>query len=181
MLNMFENNAMNIFFHLSVHLLTSLIAGYLVWKKYRKYLSAGWRMATVFLAALIGGVLIDLDHFLDYFLAFGGNFNLEYFAQGYQFLKSDKIYILLHGWEYVIIILILALISKKSIKIKTILLALGISMLFHLSADLILNSGAKISTYSITYRIKSSFALKPLVTPEHYIDHQTRKKILQDL
>lgn len=162
---------MDLFLHLALHVLTSLIAGYIVWKIWGK-------LSPSFLTAFIGGVLIDLDHLMDYFIAFGWSFNIEYFAKGYQFLKSDKIFILLHGWEYVIIVVILVVVFRKNIKIKTILLALGISIFFHLGADLFLNEGAQFKTYSAVYRMKNNFDLKPLVTEEHYIDHQKRKSLI---
>lgn len=162
---------MKLFFHLSIHILTSLAAGYIVWKIRKK-------PAIAFSIAFIGGVLIDLDHLIDYWLAFIWNFRLDYFAKGYQFLKSDKIYILFHGWEYAIILTVLAIWVIKNKTAKSIILALGISMFFHLSTDLFLNEGAKIGTYSVIYRAKNNFDLKPLVTLEHFLDHQRRKKLI---
>ena len=79
-----------------------MLVGFLIWK----YL---FKNINVFLIAFLGGVLIDLDHLFDYFLAFGAKFNLTYFAKGYQFLKSDKIYIPFHSWEIVIICFLLFL------------------------------------------------------------------------
>ena len=165
---------MDLFFHLSLHILTSIMAGYIVWKIWKKPIAA-------FLTAFIGGVLIDLDHLIDYFLAFGLSFNLEYFAKGYQFLKSDKIYILFHGWEYVIILIVLAIWIIKNKTAKSVFLALARGLFFHLSVDCITNDGAKISTYSIIYRTKNNFDLNPLVTPEHYQEHQMRRKDLRTL
>lgn len=161
----------DLFFHLLLHIITSLIAGYIVWKIWGKAMSA-------FLWGFIGGTLIDLDHLLDYFLAFGWSFNIEYFAKGYQFLKSDKIYILFHGWEYVIILLVIAIWAVKNKVIKSVILALALGLCFHLSVDTITNEGAKISTYSVIYRVKRSFELKELVTNDHYIDHQVRKDLI---
>lgn len=129
----------------------------------------------------MGGVLIDLDHFIDYFLAFGFTFNLNYFIHGYQFLKSDKIYILFHGWEYVILLLTVSWLIKSNIKIKAAVLALALGMFFHLGIDAVTNEGAQFRTYSIIYRAKNNFDLQPLVTPEHYQDHQIRKKIFPTL
>lgn len=160
---------MNLFLHLSAHILTGGIAGYIVWKI--------WRYPQVsFAAAMLGSVLIDLDHLLDYFLAFGLAFNLNYFIQGYQFLKSDKIYILFHGWEYVIILAVLVIWVCKNKAAKSALLALALGIFFHLTIDTFINEGAQFKTYSIIYRAKNNFDLKPLVTPEHYQDHQIRKK-----
>lgn len=162
---------MDLFFHLLLHLMTSLAAGYIVWKI--------WGQERVaFAAALVGGVLIDLDHFLDYFLAFGWNFRLDYFAKGYQFLKSDKIHVLFHGWEYGIILVVLSIWVLKNKTAKSVILALALGIFFHLSVDLLTNDGTRFSTYSILNRIENNFELEKLVTPEHYSDHQARKKLI---
>ncbi|PIR73431.1 MAG: hypothetical protein COU40_02455, partial [Candidatus Moranbacteria bacterium CG10_big_fil_rev_8_21_14_0_10_35_21] len=109
---------MSLFLHLTLHVLSGLLAGYFVWKYYKK-------PTLTFGFSFLGAVLIDLDHFIDYFLAFGFNFKLDYFTHGYQFLKSDKIYVLFHGWEYVIIFLILGLFIFKSKTAKTVIFALA--------------------------------------------------------
>lgn len=171
---LYASCSMDLFLHLSLHILTGILAGYIVWKIYSLPKAS-------FFAGIAGAFFVDFDHLLDYFLAFGWNFNLEYFFKGYQFLKGDKIYVLLHGWEYVIILLILAIWVLKNKTAKSVILALALGLFFHLSVDSLTNEGAKISTYSMIYRIKSNFNLKPLVTPEHYLDHQERKNILQSL
>lgn len=165
---------MSLFFHLSTHILTGVVAGYIVWRVWGNPFSS-------FSMAFIGGVLIDLDHFIDYFLAFGWQFRLEYFIKGYQFLASDKIYILFHGWEYVVLLAAIAWFIKFNIKLKAIVLALALGMFFHLSIDAFTNEGAQIKTYSIIYRAKNNFDVQQLVTPEHYQDHQMRKKLLKRL
>lgn len=165
---------MLLFLHLTLHILTGVIAGYIVWMVWKNPLP-------VFSMAFIGGVLIDLDHFIDYFLAFGWQFRLEYFLKGYQFLASDKIYIFFHGWEYVILLSAVAWLVKGNVKIKAAVLALALGMFFHLSIDVFTNEGAQLKTYSIIYRAKNNFDLKALVTQEHYQDHQIRKKLINFL
>lgn len=162
---------MNLFLHLSAHVLTGVIAGYIVWRIWKNPFSA-------FLTSFAGGVLIDLDHLIDYFFAFGFKFRLEYFIKGYQFLASDKIYIFFHGWEYVILLAAIAWFIKFNIKLKAALLALALGMFFHLSIDTLTNEGAQFKVYSIIYRAKNNFDLRQLVTPEHYQDHQMRKKLI---
>jgi di/tricarboxylate transporter len=165
---------MSLSFHISIHFLSGLLAGYFVWKLWKKPLPA-------FLSSFLGAVVIDFDHFIDYFLAFGFNFKLNYFTNGYQFLKTDKIYILFHGWEYAIIFLILGLFIFKNKTAKTIFFALALGMLFHLTYDVSANAGMRFRSYSIIYRAKNNFNLEKAVTPKHWIDHQSRKGILQTL
>lgn len=153
--------------HLFIHFSLSLVVGGIVWIIWKKPIES-------FVSAICGGFLVDLDHFLDYLFAFGLHFRSDYFFHGYQFLKSDKIYVLFHGWEYVII-LGAGVFAAKSIKVKSVLLGLSLGMLVHLSADVILNE-MPVKSYSISYRISQNFDLKNLVFPEHYRDHVNKKK-----
>ena len=156
-------------FHMSLHFLTGLLAGYIVWKIWER----PWES---FMAGILGGFLIDLDHLIDYFLAFGWNFRLDYFLNGYQFFKYEKLYIAFHGWEYVFIALILVLILKNKIA-KTILLALAFGMFFHLSVDSAIHE-IRPKTYFVTHRLKNNFELEKLVSPEAYKRHMQLKKAL---
>lgn len=156
------------------HLLLSLLVGFIAWKIWGKF----W---LGFVPALLAGFFIDVDHLFDYFLYFGWNFNLGYFIEGYHFLLSDKLRILLHGWEYAIIMLVLFVVlykNPKFEKIKVVLFAAGVSLFFHLTADSLMNEGLKIQTYSVIYRVGNNFEIKKLVTPEHYQkDLEKRNKI----
>ncbi len=149
--------------HLSIHIFFALLAGFIVWLFFRKSL------ILALLGGLLGGFMVDFDHFIDYFFAFGWNFNFYWFSKGYEFLKSDRIFLLFHGWEYIALILIIAVILKKRfIKSKIFLFSLAIGLLFHLSGDIIMNEGMRLRSYSILYRVKSGFKIEKLVTPEHY-------------
>lgn len=163
--------SMGLFLHLLAHIGLSVLAGLLVWKFFGHAIIA-------FPAAFVGGVLIDLDHLIDYFLAFGAKFRLEYFLKGYQFLESDKIYIFFHGWEYIILLAVAGWLAKSNVKIKATVFVLALGIFFHLSIDAFTNEGAQIKTYSISYRAKNNFDLKAMVTSEHYQDHQIRKKLI---
>ncbi|HLN19079.1 MAG TPA: hypothetical protein VK255_02825 [Patescibacteria group bacterium] len=162
---------MSLSVHLSIHVLLAFLAGFIVSNITQKYLIS-------FIFALLSGVGIDLDHFIDYFFAFGWHFKLSEFLSGAQFLKSDKIYILLHGWEYVII-LILAFLLLKNRTARPILLALTLGLVFHLGADSVLNEGMKPSSYSIIYRFKNNFDSRRLVTPDHWQKQLINKKNLK--
>lgn len=171
---------MSLFFHELTHIILSLLIGFTIWKKIHKHFS-------VFIVALLGGVFIDLDHLFDYFLAFGTKFNLTYFTSGYQFLKSDKIYIPLHSWEIVIICFLLFLFFSyfknfmnftNLITLKTLLLVFSLSLFLHLSFDTISNE-LPISSYSFIKRYNANFELKALTYPEHYRRHLEEKALLK--
>lgn len=152
---------MGLTLHLSVHVLTAFVAGYMVWRIWRKPLVS-------FGAAFFGAVLIDLDHLVDYFFAFGLHFDLASFLQGAQFDKNEKIYVLLHGWEYVILLLILAWLIRKNIQLKVGILAFALGAFFHLVLDTNINQGMSVKGYSILYRSVQGFEMEQVVTAEHY-------------
>ncbi len=150
-------------------MVTAGVAGYLVWKVWRKPVPS-------FLAGFLGGVFIDLDHLLDYFLAFGFSFNLSYFLQGYEFLKSDKIYVIFHGWEYLVVLVVLVLLIKSNLWLKSAILALFLGSFFHLLVDVTINHGMTFKSYSLSYRMLNNFDLQKIVTTEHYKRHLLQKE-----
>lgn len=160
---------MSLYLHLSIHFLSALIAGYIVWKIWQKPLVS-------FAAGIIGGFFIDLDHFIDYFLAFGWSFNFNYFINSHQYLKADKVYVLFHAWEYVILLIIAVMILNNK-TLKSALLALALGILFHLSADVVINEGL-VKSYSIIHRAKNNFETEKLVLPEQFRNHLMRKSLL---
>lgn len=161
---------MGLFLHLLAHIGLSVLAGLLVWKFFGHAIIA-------FPAAFVGGVLIDLDHLIDYFLAFGAKFRLEYFLKGYQFLESDKIYIFFHGWEYVVALLFFYGISENAI-LQTSLLSLALGMFFHLWTDVIINK-VPLRSYFLFHRMKKRFDMVNLVTEEHRQKHLALKKTMK--
>ncbi|MFC1645076.1 hypothetical protein ACFL08_03545 [Patescibacteria group bacterium] len=132
-----------------------------------------------FLGAVAGGFFIDLDHVIDYFFAFGSKLNLNQFFKGMQFLESDRMYLLFHGWEYVVLIAVIACFLKNKI-FKIFLLALSLAAFVHLCTDIAINEGMSVKGYSIVYRAKSNFEIEKIVTPEHYVDHMKRKMELEN-
>lgn len=156
--------------HLFIHIFFSLLAGGVVFWFWKKPIAS-------FAAAIAGGVLVDFDHFIDYFLAFGWHFRLDYFKQGYQFLKSDKIYIFFHSWEYVIILLIIVLIAKNKTA-RSIILGLAVGLFFHLCADVVIDV-VPIKFYSIIYRAKNNFEIQKLAYPEHWEKHLQEKAVIE--
>lgn len=161
------------FLHETIHIVLSLLAGFITYKIFQNQASP---IFSLLFFAFLAGVLVDLDHLFDYFFAFGLRFNPKYFVKGYNFLKSEKIYTLLHGFEYVAVFLALTLIFKSEV-LKSIFLAITLAHFFHLTADIFLNNLPP-KSYSLLYRAKHNFNLKDLVYPEHYQQDLIRKKDL---
>ena len=145
--------------HLSIHIFFSLCAGLIVWRIWKKPLPA-------FLGGILGGFLVDLDHFIDYFWAFGFNWNWFYFKNAFPVLKSGKIYVLFHGWEFVAILVLLVFLFRNKYA-KTIFLSLALGLFFHLWTDVVIDEVSP-KAYFLTYRIAHNFDNKAISSPENY-------------
>jgi hypothetical protein len=152
--------------HLLIHFMFSLLAGLIAWRIWKKPI-----LAAIF--GVLGGFLIDLDHFIDYYLAFGFDWKWQYFEKGNQFLKSGNIYVLFHGWEYVIILVLLLFIIKNRYA-KTILLSLALGIFFHLATDVVVDD-MPVKSYSLNYRIAHDFRIAQIVKAENYEKHVERR------
>lgn len=58
-----------------------------------------WPMSVACMAA---GVLVDLDHVMDYVVQYGFKPDLKFFLSSFPEGKYRRIFILLHGWEWVL-------------------------------------------------------------------------------
>ena len=160
---------MSLVTHLCIHVFFALVSGCISWFFFGN-------PEISFIAGFIGGVLIDLDHFIDYFIAFGLRFKTDYFIKGYQFLKNDKIYVLFHGWEYVILLLAFTISISGLTSLKSAIFALALGALFHLIADTHINKGMSYKGYSFIFRVMNRFEIKKIVTEEHYKEHLLEKR-----
>lgn len=116
-----------------------------------RWLTGAWVWS---LLAVIGEILIDLDHFIDYFNYFGFKFYPgEFFRHKYQ--ASGKCYIFLHSWE---IIFILACISIKVAWVTP----LAIGMAIHLLSDFMFSHRANPKALFLIYRWYYKFDLKKI-------------------
>ena len=80
-----------------------------------------------FILALAGGILIDVDHFADYFIYYGKRFNIKKFLFDLK-MDQKKVYIVLHSWELVILLWCLTLFVNWVVPIAA-------SMTIHLIID----------------------------------------------
>ena len=105
-------------------------------------------------------IFIDLDHFIDYFLYVDfSRFNLAEFLAVDYVLEVNKIYVLFHGWEFVLLFLLLANIFKKY---QPILLTIGLAVFGHLLVDQFTN-GAVFFSYSLIYRFINDFSYNAFI------------------
>ena len=75
------------------HVIASTGLGAIFWAR-----SRDWR---TMLISLVFGVLVDVDHFIDYWYSEGRvTFDLETFMGTRYFKKRGRIFVLFHAWEY---------------------------------------------------------------------------------
>ena len=98
--------------------------------------------------AILGGIFIDSDHFLDY-LIYTKHFSLKEFLVT-PYGESKKAYILFHSWELVFILLIAGLIFGLS---QVVVLSIGMAL--HLLIDTLQRRSFRL--YCLSYRILNKF------------------------
>jgi hypothetical protein len=178
---MYNERMMPLWLHILIHLLLSIVAGVIGWSIFKRKHILNWCITV----GIIGGVLIDSDHLFDHFMAYGLHFDPRGFISGTHFIINNKIYVPLHGYEYVLILLGIILFfhnktlsshSHKtirasqtlSIRLVPILISLTLAMLFHLIFDVYVND-MPWQSYSILYRISHNFDAQALNKPENYL------------
>ena len=116
----------------------------------------------------VSGVLMDLDHLLDYILAkkrltFSYKTLLSYFGSE----KSGKIYIIFHSYEF--IFLLWLFIAFYQLSVVWVGLAVGVTT--HILLDKFHNP-IRPFVYFLTYRMKNKFN-KESIYPEDYFKRMT--------
>ena len=92
---------------------------------------------------IVGGVFIDVDHFMDHFRYYGRKFDIMDFLF-HLHLDSGKIYLFFHSWELIALLWCLSFIAGW-------LIPLAAGMTVHLLVDQFLYRNAK-WLYFISYR-----------------------------
>lgn len=119
---------------------------------------AGWPAASAFAAA---AVLIDLDHFVDYWRETGFNLDIPRFLPWFVNRGPKRIWIGLHGWEWPLALLAAALGAGLPAWVW----ALAAGMLSHLLLDQRYNELKPLS-YFFFWRWRLGFAIAPLYGEE---------------
>ncbi len=114
-----------------------------------------WKLAFL---AFFSGILMDIDHLVDYFLVYKTDLEVKKFLTGCQFLESKKAYIFLHGWEWIGVILLVGFLA--GFMQPAIAMALGI--FGHLVVDQTLGFKHEPLFYFLTYRFIKNFNFEDL-------------------
>lgn len=132
------------------HAVTSGIISILVWAHFKSI-----RCAVV---SFMAGVLIDLDHFIDYYTNYGFSLKIKDIYYIWVDTKLKKLYLFLHSYE--LIILFWAAIYALSL--SNVWKAAAIGLTQHLVFDQITNP-LNTFGYFITYRMIKGFNKKLLI------------------
>ncbi len=146
---------MSLFIHLLIHASLALLIGYLLGLYFG-------RPVLMIFVSLLTGFFIDIDHLLEYLIYFRV-FNLNSFLASQHLIESGQVFLYFHAWEYVILLLILALIFHRRYLIKAVLITAALSMFVHLVSDCFINS-MPFKYYSIIYRAKHNFEIERILS-----------------
>ena len=139
---------------LILHIVVSLILSYCIWRLYgfkdRKTLSYA------LFAGIISGLLIDVDHFLDYFLVYGTTFDFFKFMHESGYIQTGRATVIFHGFEYALIGFLAIFFVKKGLH-KMIVTTITFCLFFHLLIDASLYS-IPLYYFLFTYRLTHNFS-----------------------
>jgi hypothetical protein len=144
---------------LSLHVIVSVLLAIIAYTYTRNIL---WP-----LLVLLGGILIDIDHFLDYFLHLD-KWCLHSFLHG-KFVSSGKLYLIFHAWELVILFAFLGIFWP-------LFFPLALGMTGHLTIDKIMHARKSLLSYFILYRWKHGF----LFNKFNYYQFEKQMKSLRE-
>jgi len=113
------------------------------------------------LVCFFSGILVDVDHCVDYVRDRGINFNLKQFFQYSYGLEYDRLYILLHGYEYFVPLAFTMVVSDYNLLV----VAAVIGYTQHLLFDQLTNP-VKPLAYLLTYRLKNRFSKQSILSDE---------------
>jgi hypothetical protein len=136
--------------HEMVHVFLTLIVAGFIYYRYRN-----WRLVPV---VILFGIFIDIDHLYDYFRYFGFQFNTRNFFNVNTYFKPGKtIFVLLHGWEYLLILPFFAKLLEKPLKMPGLALSVFLSYGAHLIFDHF-SFPHNLLAYSLIYRYLHQFS-----------------------
>ena len=115
------------------------------------------------LACLAAGVLIDLDHFLDFYLA-RGRLPVSYddLVRYGDLDKKGKLYLVLHGYEQMVVLWL----CIYYFHLDAVWVGAALSMSVHLLCDQIANP-FRVMGYFFTYRWYNRFERRRIFTPAY--------------
>lgn len=119
------------------------------------------------IACILAGVLIDLDHILDYIIEKKKMvFSYQKLEDFCAFDKQGKLYLIFHSYEFLIILWIAVWFSKFNV----IFLGGVIGITFHIFADEIVNPLRPLS-YFLIFRTIKGFKRENILKKEYLEEH----------
>jgi hypothetical protein len=115
------------------------------------YKTKDWKFSLI---PILVTYLIDMDHWVDYLLYYGGDISLRNFVAGEYFEKTNRAVVPLHAWEWLFFV---GAIAIERGKWKSILTAISLGVLAHLLWDT--HTIGSVAFYSILYRISNNFVI----------------------
>jgi hypothetical protein len=112
------------------------------------------------LVFILGGIFIDLDHFIDWFIFAKNKFNLKDFLDR-KYIKSGKIYLFFHSWELNLILFLLGIYIKSQL-----IAIFSLSLSIHLAIDNLQRKN--LLFYFLSYRMIKRFDAKILLPEFSY-------------
>ena len=112
------------------------------------------------IASFLSGIFLDLDHYIDYFIELGSPFDIRKFFHSIYEERLNKIYLIFHGWEWSIVLLLLAWSTDWNPWITGVLIGYG----QHMVLDARYNTNWPLSGYSLIWRWRKGF-ISELIRP----------------
>lgn len=136
------------------HFSVSLLDFFVIWAVFKDARFGALAFAVAF--------FVDVDHLLDYFLAEGCRLDLKSFLSGRYLGKGQRLLIIFHAWEYVLVLFVLYVLTRNPV-----FASLSIALFSHLCVDVITNRQVVNLGYFITYRVWNSFSQSKICNSIH--------------
>ncbi|MBI2600645.1 hypothetical protein HYW42_01715 [Candidatus Daviesbacteria bacterium] len=133
--------------HELIHLFLAIATGVVIFQKTKEWKALFW--------TVVASMFLDIDHFIDYFYAYGLNINLTNIISGDYFDITNRVFVPLHSWEIAIVLFILSK-RKSFVRYKTILLSLSLGVFGHLLVDQI-DHNQPLGFYFLIVRVYHGF------------------------
>jgi hypothetical protein len=113
------------------------------------------------LVCVLSGILVDVDHYIDYVRDRGLNFNLKrFFDYGYG-IEYDRLFILFHAYEYFVPLAGILILSGYNLFVAAVFVGFAQHLLF----DQFTNP-VKPLAYFIIYRLKNRFSKQSILSDD---------------
>ncbi|MBT7592323.1 MAG: hypothetical protein HN561_14795 [Candidatus Scalindua sp.] len=134
---------------LKSHVLASIIFSTLFFMIFKSWM--------ISVSSFLSGVLIDIDHIIDYYREHGINLRIKQFFEVCHNTKLSSVWIIFHSWELLVILSIYAF----SMSWDPWIVGLTIGFTQHIVLDQFFNKTNKL-TYLFFWRLKNGFNVKKI-------------------